>query len=152
VSRIGERLAPFFYLALVSSRPHRSALSTYQYAGSNVYRHAHTDRRLLHAINRIATSRSRSQVGVLNSPLLGFGESTIDVLSVVIGNGFIKRIVKVVVGHQSLDGEENRSDLESGRPLVLEDIETDTSKLINVGVVDLCAEKNLRGAHRVLLG
>ena len=70
----------------------------------------------------------------------------------MIGNLFIKRIVKVVVGHQSLNREENRSDLESGRPLVLEDIETDTSKLINVGVVDLCAEQNLRRTHGVFLG
>jgi len=67
----------------------------------------------------------------------------------VVGNLLIQGIVQVGKGHQSLDGEENRSDLKSWRPLVLQDIETDSTKLVDIWVIDLGSEKNLWWDHWV---
>ena len=78
--------------------------------------------------------------------------SALKVLLVVISDTFVKGVLEVRVGHQGLDGEEDRSDLESGTPLVLQDIEADTAELVNVGVVDLSSEKDLGRSHGVVFG
>ena len=93
-----------------------------------------------------------SRVGVLESPGFSLVFSSLFVSFVVFGDTFVKGILEVRVGHEGLNGEEDRSDLESGTPLVLEDIETDAAKLVDVRVVDLSAEKNLRRSHRVVFG
>ena len=41
--------------------------------------------------------------------------------------------------------------MESWRPLVLEDVKTDATKLVNVRMVDLSSEENLWWDHRVFL-
>ena len=41
--------------------------------------------------------------------------------------------------------------MESWRPLVLEDVKTDATKLVNVRMVDLSSEENLGWNHRVFL-
>ena len=43
-------------------------------------------------------------------------------------------------------------DLESWRPLVLEDIKADATELVDVWMVDLSSEENLWWDHRVFLG
>ena len=42
--------------------------------------------------------------------------------------------------------------LKSGWPLVFENIETDTAKFVDIGVVDLSSEEHLGGHHGVLFG
>lgn len=92
-----------------------------------------------------------SVVGVLESPffcslnggfLIGFPE---------ISNFLVKWVVEVWHGHQGLDGEQDGSDLECWRPLGLEDIETDSSELIDIWVVDLGSEQHLWWHHWVLV-
>ena len=68
------------------------------------------------------------------------------------GNTFVEGIIKVGSRKQNLDGQQDRSDLEGWAPLVLQDVEADASKLVDVGVVDLRAEENLGWSHGVLLG
>jgi hypothetical protein len=67
-----------------------------------------------------------------------------------ISNFLIKWIIEIWERHQSLDGEENRSDLECWGPLVLQDIEADSSELVDIWVVDLGSEQNLWWNHWVL--
>ena len=81
-----------------------------------------------------------SRVGVLKSPGFSLVLGSLEVLLVVISNRLVKRIFKVRVGHESLDREKYRSNLESRRPFILENVEADTSELVNVGVVDLGTE------------
>jgi len=50
-----------------------------------------------------------------------------------------------------LDGEEDGSDLKGGRPIALENIETDAAELVNIGVVNLGQESDLRRCHRVII-
>ena len=64
----------------------------------------------------------------------------------------VQGVVQVGERHQGLDREQHRSDLQGWRPLVLEDIEADSAKLVNVGVVDLGSEEDLGWNHGVLLG
>lgn len=49
-----------------------------------------------------------------------------------------------------LDTQKHRSDLQSRRPLVLEDIEADTAQFVNVGVVNARQEAHFRRRHRVI--
>ena len=49
-----------------------------------------------------------------------------------------------------LNGEQNRPDLKSGAPLVLEDVETDPAQLVDIGVVDTRDEPHLN-RHGLLL-
>lgn len=49
-----------------------------------------------------------------------------------------------------LDTQENGSDLQGRRPLVLEDIEADTTQFVNVGVVNARQEAHFGGRHRVI--
>ena len=92
-----------------------------------------------------------SVIGVLESHFLGFLDCTIFILFPVICNGLIKWIFKVWSSHQGLDWEQDSSDLESWGPFVLQDIEADSSKLIDIWVVDFGSEKNLWGNHWILV-
>lgn len=89
--------------------------------------------------------------GMLESPLLGLLDGTFLVLLPVVGDLLIQGVVQVGQRHQGLDREEHRSDLESGGPLVLQDVQADSTELIDVGVVDLGSEENLWWHHWVLL-
>ena len=88
----------------------------------------------------------------MKSPGFGLVLSALKVSFVVFSDTFVKRIFEVGVGHKSLDGEEDRSDLEGRTPLIFEDVQTDTTELVHIGVVDLCAEKNLGRSHGVVFG
>ena len=90
-------------------------------------------------------------IGVLEGPLLGLLDSTLLISLPGIGDLLIQRIVQVWERHQSLDGEEHRSNLESWRPLVLQDIEANSAELVNVGVVDLGSEEHLGWNHWVFI-
>ena len=96
-------------------------------------------------------NQRRSVVGVLESPLLSLLDGLLLVGLPGISDFLIQWIIQVGQRHQSLDGEQDRSDLESRRPLVLQNIETDSSKLVDVGMVDLGSEQNLWWHHWVLI-
>jgi hypothetical protein len=51
-----------------------------------------------------------------------------------------------------LNREKDSSDLKSGRPVVLENVKTDTAKFIDVGVEDLGKEPDLGRCHGVVVG
>lgn len=92
-----------------------------------------------------------SVIGVLESPLLGLLDGSVLVSLPGISDFLIQRIIQVWERHQGLDGEEDGPDLESGRPLVLQDIKADAAELVDVGVVDLCSEEHLWWDHWVLI-
>lgn len=50
-----------------------------------------------------------------------------------------------------MDREEDGSYLESWRPVALKDIQTDTAKLIDVGMIDFGQESDLWGGHGVII-
>lgn len=93
----------------------------------------------------------RSVVGMGKSPFLGFLDSTILIGFPVVCDTLIEWIIKVWSSHQGLDGEKDSSNLEGWGPLVLEDIKTDSTKLIDIWMVDLSSEKNLWGNHWILI-
>jgi len=96
-------------------------------------------------------SLARSVVGVLQGPLLGSVDGGCLIGLPGISDLLIQRIIQVWQGHQGLDRKQDRSDLQRRRPLVLEDIEANSAKLVDVGVVDLCSEEDLGWDHWVLL-
>ena len=51
-----------------------------------------------------------------------------------------------------MDREQHGADLKCGRPLVLENVETDSAEFVDVGMVDLSSEQNFGRDHRVLVG
>ena len=89
--------------------------------------------------------------GVLHGPLLGFSHSSALIFLPVIGDSLIERIVNVWGRHQSLDRKEHRSNLKCWGPLVLENVEADSSELVDVWVVDLGSEEDLWWNHWVLI-
>ena len=92
-----------------------------------------------------------SLVGILESPLLGPLDGGIRLGGPEVSDLLIQGIIEVWSRHEGLDGKKHSSDLEGWRPLVLEDIEADSSKLVDVGVVDLGSEEDLRWDHWVLV-
>ena len=69
----------------------------------------------------------------------------------MVGDFFVQRVIEVGRREERLDRDEHCSDLESGAPLVLEDVKADSADLVNVGVVDLGSEEHLGRDHRVLV-
>lgn len=88
---------------------------------------------------------------ILHSPFFSFLKSSLLIFFPVVSDLFVQWIIKIWSRHQSLDGKQDSSNLESRRPLVLEDIETDSSKFVNVWMVNLCSEKHLWWNHWVLI-
>eukprot|EP00982_Pelagococcus_subviridis_P010038 30962-Pelagococcus_subviridis.AAC.9 len=62
-----------------------------------------------------------------------------------------ERVVRVRRAQQRLNGQQHRSYLQRGRPLILQDVQTDPPQVVYVRVVDLRQEPHLRRGHRVLL-
>jgi hypothetical protein len=93
---------------------------------------------------------ARSVVGVLQGPLLGLLDCGLLISFPGIGDLLIQRIIQIWQGHQGLNRKQHRSDLQRRRPLVLEDVEANSAKLVDVGVVDLGSEKDLGWHHWVL--
>jgi len=59
-------------------------------------------------------------------------------------------IVGVAVGEKRGDGEQDLGDSKSRRPVVLQDIKANTTIGVNVAVVDLGSELDLRGSERIV--
>ena len=86
------------------------------------------------------------------SPLLGPLDRAVRVGSPELGDLLVQWVVKVGSGQQRLDGEKHRADLEGGRPLVLEDVQADSSELVNIGMENLGPKQDLGRNHGVLVG
>ena len=88
---------------------------------------------------------------VLESPLLSSLDGTFLVGFPEISDLLIKRIVQVRKRHQSLDREEHGSNLECWRPLVFQNVQANSTQLVDIWVVDLGSEQNLWWHHWVLI-
>jgi hypothetical protein len=112
-----------------------------------------------------------SRLRVLGGPLLSCCDSRLLILLPALGNIGSEGIVGVRGTEKGLDREKDSSDLKSGRPVVwnicqlgclltlcldmkptLENVKTDATKLINVGVEDLGKESDLGRRHGVVVG
>jgi len=60
-------------------------------------------------------------------------------------------IVWVWCTKEGLNREEDSTNLQGGRPITLEHVKTDSTKLVDIGVVNLGEEANLRWSHRVVI-
>ena len=89
--------------------------------------------------------------GVLEGPLLGYFNGFCLVLLPLVGDRLVQGVVEVRTRHQGLNGEQHRSDLQRWGPFVLEDIKTDSTQLVDVGMVDLGSEKHLWWHHWILV-
>ena len=69
-----------------------------------------------------------------------------------VGNLGDKGVIGVGVAQQRTNGKEEFGDGQSGAPFVLQNIQTDATVGVNVGVVDLCGEVDLRGFEGVVRG
>ena len=94
---------------------------------------------------------SSSLVSILSSPLSCLLDGTVLISLPMVSDWFVKWVIYIWGGHQSLNWKQDSLDLESWRPLVLEDIKTDTAELVNIWVVDLGSEEDLWWDHWVLL-
>ena len=90
--------------------------------------------------------------GVLAGPLAGGGIVLLAVCFVLVGDVRHQGVVRVGVRKQRRDGEEHLAHREGGRPLVLEDVQADATVGVDVGVVDLRDELELRRLERVVRG
>ena len=87
----------------------------------------------------------------MQGPLLGPLDGTLLVSFPGIGNLLVQGIIQVGQGHQGLDGQEDGSDLKGWGPLVLENVQANSAKLVDVWVVDLGSEEDLWWNHWVLI-
>lgn len=60
-----------------------------------------------------------------------------------LGNVWDQRVIGVRVGEQTANGKQNLTDGQGGTPLVLQNIQTDTSIRVDVAVIDASSEMNL---------
>lgn len=81
--------------------------------------------------------RVKSLLGVLLGPELGLGDGRVLVLLPSLGDVIRERVVGVGRAEERLDGQQDRPDLQRGRPLVLQDVETDTAELVCTSVQSL---------------
>jgi hypothetical protein len=70
----------------------------------------------------------------------------------LLGHSLVERIVGVGGAQQGLDTEQNRANLQSGRPVVLQYVQADAAKSVDVRVIDASEEAYPWWAHRVVVG
>lgn len=106
--------------------------------------------------------------GVLLGPIPGCLNGSVLILFPSLSDVVCQWVVWVRGTKQGLDGEQNGSDLEGGRPvalkgvslclweespcLTLQHVQADSSESVDVGVVDLCEEADLGWSHWVVVG
>merc|ERR1719272_313330 len=61
-----------------------------------------------------------------------------------------KRIVWIAINHQRREGEQHLRDGQCRAPLVFQDVQTDSAIRIDVAVIDLCCEMELRWLEGVV--
>jgi hypothetical protein len=66
-------------------------------------------------------------IGILDGPLSGLLDGTIGVSLPEVSDLLVQGVIEVGCGKEGLNREEHGSDLQSGAPLVLQDVETDSA-------------------------
>ena len=89
---------------------------------------------------------------VFRGPLLGSCDSGLLVLLPALGNIGSEGIIWIRSAEKGLNGEKDGPDLQSGRPVVLEDVKADTAKFVDVGMEDLGKKSDLGRRHGVVIG
>ena len=69
---------------------------------------------------------------------------------VLVGYRADERIVRIAVGQQRTDGEEDFAYGQRRAPVVLEDVETDGALRIDITVVNACLERHLGRLERIV--
>ena len=69
----------------------------------------------------------------------------------MLGHGLVERVFWVGSTKQSLNTEQDRADLESRRPVVLQNVQADAAEPVDVRVIDASQEADPRWAHRVVV-
>lgn len=87
---------------------------------------------------------SRSLHRVFRSPFSGRAIVSGSVSLEDVGNIWNQWIIGVGVGEKTADRKENLADCQCRRPLVLQNVQTDTSIRVDVAVIDTSGEVNLR--------
>ena len=88
--------------------------------------------------------------GISSGPVAGSGVVALAVVLVDGGDLGHKRIVGVRVGQQRADRQENLGDGQSGRPLVLQDVEADGAVGVDVRMVNFRRERDLGRLERIV--
>ena len=83
-------------------------------------------------------------------PFLRLLVEGIPVFLVLLRNVNLERVVRVGVRQQRTDRQQTLDDREGGTPLVLQDVQSDAALRVDVGVVNLRREVDLRRLERVL--
>mmetsp|Transcript_18048 Transcript_18048/g.68440 ORF Transcript_18048/g.68440 Transcript_18048/m.68440 type:complete len:218 (+) Transcript_18048:39-692(+) len=93
---------------------------------------------------------SLSLGGISHGPLARDSVRLLLVLLPQRRNVVIQRVIRIRRGQQRLDAEENCANLQSWRPLVLQDVQADAAELVHVGVVDPREEPHLGWRHGIV--
>jgi hypothetical protein len=67
-----------------------------------------------------------------------------------LGNFWYQRIIGVGVVEQRTNREENFLNSEGRAPLIFQNIQTNSARIVDVAVVDACGESNFRRLERVV--
>lgn len=103
-------------------------------------------------------SRKRLLWGLVGRYREGLGEfsSTLQGLLFVVlpyfGHIVVQRIVRIGCTQKSLDGQQNGSDLKGRTPLVLQDVQTDSSEFVDIGVIDFGQKADFGWGHGIVSG
>jgi len=90
-------------------------------------------------------------LSIKTGEILSLLQSTSFIILPLVGSFVIQRIIGIGGTEESLYTEEDRSDLQSGTPFIFKDIKANSAEIINIGVVDLGVEDDLRGVHGVFI-
>jgi hypothetical protein len=90
--------------------------------------------------------------GILRSPLPSGTVVPRPVCLQELGDVWNQRIIGIGVSEKGTDRKQNLTNRQSRTPLVLEDIETDTTVRVDVTVVDTGGEMDLRRLERIVGG
>lgn len=113
--------------------------------GSHVCRIIYKAHRLF-VVNSVVISDHR----MCSSPIPCSLYGRLFILFPSLSNIVCQRIVRVGGAKESLDTQQDRSDLESWRPVSFKNIKADPPELVNIGMVDLGQETDFGRCHRVI--
>ncbi len=103
--------------------------------------------RVSHVVRRVvAVDSSRAHLG----PLLRRLIVTFFILQQLLRDAPDERIVRIRIRQQRADGEQDLGDGERGRPLLLQDVQANLPRTVDVAVIDSRSKRNFRRFERVI--
>ena len=94
----------------------------------------------------VAVDSSRAHLG----PLLRRLIVTFFILQQLLRDAADERIVRIRIRQQRADGEQDLGDGERGRPLLLQDVQANLPRTVDVAVIDSRSKRNFRRFERVI--